>query len=133
MGPSTAGDRWANWLNSHVAPHGRDGKHSSSWLLNQLGPLAPDQATVSRWLRGQRPRTAELAAAVGEILGDRRGALDAAGFADPDPAHVLRRREGPVSLLIVANGVDLKELEGLTLGEILRHPMMRVEIDDPLA
>lgn len=130
MSGDTGGERWAAWLSGYVAPHGRGGKHTSVWLIEQLGDLAPDQATVSRWLRGQKPRSAELAAAVGDIVDDRAGALAAAGYADPDPVHVLRRREGAVSLLIVANGADLAELEGMTLGEILAHPSMRVELGD---
>ncbi len=129
MSTPSDGERWALWLSAHFAPHGRGGKHSSVWLIEQLGDLAPDQATVSRWLRGQRPRTAQVAAAIGEAVGDRAGALAAAGYADPDPAHLVRKVEGPVSLLIVTRGVDLEDLESMTLGEILRHPLVRIDLD----
>ena len=84
---TTQGARWAAWLSERVAPYGSDGRMPPVELSRRLGAL-PDgtpyatQSTVTRWLQGSRPDQ-HRAARVGEVLGDRSGALAAAGWPDP--------------------------------------------------
>jgi hypothetical protein len=84
---TTQGLRWASWLSGHVAPYGLDGRIPPVELARRLGTL-PDgtayasQSTITRWLQGSRPDQ-HRAARVGDVLGDRSGALEAAGWPDP--------------------------------------------------
>lgn len=85
--PVTQGARWAAWLSERVAPYGSEGRMPPVELARRLG-IMPDgtpyatQSTVTRWLQGSRPDQ-HRAARVGEVLGDRAGALEAAGWPDP--------------------------------------------------
>jgi hypothetical protein len=115
----TQGSRWATWLSTRVAPYGADGRMPPVELARRLGTL-PDgtpyatQSTVTRWLQGSRPDQ-HRAARVGEVLGDRAGALDAAGW--PDPAvsavdgHGLAQRDADDTLTVVVHVGDLDPAE----------------------
>jgi hypothetical protein len=91
----TQGSRWAGWLAQRVAPYGVDGRMPPVELARRMGTM-PDgtpyatQSTVTRWLQGSRPDQ-HRAARVGEVLGDRAGALEAAGWPDPAVGAVDER------------------------------------------
>jgi hypothetical protein len=81
-------------------------------------------STVSRWLDGtMRVGSPALAAAVGDALGDRDGALAAAGF------PVRRRQPQMRELLIVGESVeDLRPYRSRTIDELMAMPHIRIEV-----
>jgi len=113
--PPTQGARWASWLAERVAPYGVGGRMAPVELARRLGTL-PDgtpyatQSTVTRWLQGSRPDQ-HRAARVGEVLGDRAGALEAAGWPDPAlgavDAHGLAQLDESDTMTVVVYVGDL--------------------------
>jgi hypothetical protein len=111
----TQGSRWAQWLAERVAPYGAGGRMAPVELARRLG-IMPDgtpyatQSTVTRWLQGSRPDQ-HRAARVGEVLGDRAGALEAAGWPDPAvgaaDARGLAQLDDSDSLTVVVYVGDL--------------------------
>jgi hypothetical protein len=123
MSNTEDGIRWAEWLGDRVAVRGAGGRVSQSDLRRDLAAAGHvvDGSTVSRWLKGSRPGSAELAAAVGEILHDRSGALLAAGYAD----HTVSRHRrvgdaaGVETILMPRNDEEWDRIKSMTLEEIL--------------
>lgn len=117
--PLTQGSRWALWLAERVAPYGHGGRMAPVELARRLGTM-PDgtpyatQSTVTRWLQGSRPDQ-HRAARVGEVLGDRTGALAAAGWPDPavgvSDAHGLAQLDDSDTLTVVVYVGDLDSEE----------------------
>ncbi len=108
------GERWAKWLNARVATRGAGGKMKQADLLRLLDeagyPHTP--SAVSRWLSGVRVGSPEVAAAVGEALGDRSGALRAAGYADLSTPPLERHVKGAAGevIMFAHNKAELDEI-----------------------
>ena len=116
---------WAEWLGSRVATRAAGGRVSQAELRRRMAErgIAVDPSTVSRWLAGMRVGSPALAAAVGDALGDRAGALAAAGY--PTPKRPQQMRE----LLIVGETVeDLRPYRSRSIDELLAMPHIRIEV-----
>jgi transcriptional regulator with XRE-family HTH domain len=133
MDAATNGQTWAAWLSERVAVRGADGKMSQADLERALndGGHPVTQSTVSRWLKGSRVKDSKMAAAVGEILGDRSGALLAAGYplaALGPTAHISDGRRTREILIIGETEEDLLPYRDRSLTEILAMPHIRIEL-----
>lgn len=132
--PLTQGSRWSTWLAARVAPYGVDGRMPPVELARRMGAL-PDgtpyatQSTVTRWLQGSRPDQ-HRAARVGEVLGDRAGALEAAGWPDPAVGAVDGRgqaqRDEDDTLTVVVYVGDLDSAERETVERHLQSALAEV-------
>lgn len=121
MEHSGNGRAWAAWLGTRVAPHGSDGKMAPADLVERLAENGHrvSAATVSRWLKAMRAKR-ELVEAVGDIFGDRAGALLAAGYADPALEHAVYA--GTTTIIIAEDAEHLAQLEGMTVAELKALP-----------
>jgi hypothetical protein len=127
----TNAQTWAAWLSERVAVRGADGKMSQADLLRALEEAGHPvkQSTVSRWLKGSRVGKPDLAAAVGEILGDRSGALLAAGYPLAALGPHVRAGHGTREILIIGETEeDLEPYQDLSLRELLALPHIRIEL-----
>lgn len=120
---ATDGERWQAWIGKRVANRGAGGKVSHAYLREQLQDKGFDVAlsTIGRWLTGTRPGRAEIAAAVGDILGDRAGALRAAGYVDPDVGDIAvytGEASGGVTIIVLDNAA---EYAGMTVAELMKR------------
>lgn len=117
---------WGEWLNSRVATRGAGGRMSQAELIRAMAARGTpvSLSTVSRWLGGTMGvGSPSLAAAVGDALGDRAGALAAAGY--PTPKRPPQMRE----LLIVGETVeDLRPYRSRSIDELLAMPHIRIEV-----
>lgn len=116
-----------------MATRGADGKVSHADLVRALRDkgFRVSPSTVTRWLSGSRVGSAALAAAVGDILGDRSGALLAGGY--PQDALGPRVRASSAGrsreiLIIAESEDDLAHLRGLSIDELLDMPSIRIEL-----
>ena len=120
---SDDGEKWAAWLGKHVAARGAGGRVTPASLRKSLQDKGFDvvPSTVGRWLTGTRAGSADIAGAVGDVFGDRAGALRAAGYVDPDLGTIAvysGEASDGVTIIVLDNA---KDYSGMTVAELMKR------------
>ncbi len=127
---SDDGERWAEWLARHVAVRGAGGRMGHAELRAKLATAGHpvSGSNISRWAAGQRPGSADVAGAVGDLFGDRSGALLAAGYADHSlpPRHRRKASTAGESIVFARTPEEWERIKAMSDADLFGDGMVIV-------